>query len=437
MNFNKTNKGLLQIAVMACVVLSSAVGQTLTSSPYTYFGIGDLQTRNFVQQRSMGGVSQGIAAPYSINLSNPAALAANNLAPVLETGINAHIQSYSNGVQSYDTANTYMSHFALSLPLKRRKMGLAFGFEPFSKIGFFVENQESNADLGNYKVSYQGSGGIREAFLGFAYNIISDSTTIFSVGAKGNFLFGNMDYTKRTITTSTSGAYNTRNSSTMYVSNFSAEFGAQFIKNFKANKLLIIGATYTPNYTFNVTEERLAYTYIGLDIVNNIKDSIFSITNNGTLKLPSNFGVGFSLDLNSQWKIAADFNQTNWEEFQLLDQVNSFKNRREFNVGAQYIPDSKAYNNLFKSSYYRFGGRYIQSNLFVNNTQLTEFSVSGGIGFPLAASESPSRINLGIELGQRGNVNNGLIRETYTNLMLGITFVPYRFDKWFVKRKID
>lgn len=42
-------------------------------------------------------------------------------------------------------------------------------------------------------------------------------------------------------------------------------------------------------------------------------------------------------------------------------------------------------------------------------------------------------VNLGVELGQRGSLNNGLVRERYTRVVLGLTLN----DRWFVKRKYD
>jgi len=44
-----------------------------------------------------------------------------------------------------------------------------------------------------------------------------------------------------------------------------------------------------------------------------------------------------------------------------------------------------------------------------------------------------AELNLSLDAGQRGTLNNGLLRETYYRVYMGITLS----DLWFIKRKYD
>jgi hypothetical protein len=44
-----------------------------------------------------------------------------------------------------------------------------------------------------------------------------------------------------------------------------------------------------------------------------------------------------------------------------------------------------------------------------------------------------SAINIGVELGQLGTLDGGLIKENYANIILGLSLS----DIWFIKRKYD
>jgi len=67
--------------------------------------------------------------------------------------------------------------------------------------------------------------------------------------------------------------------------------------------------------------------------------------------------------------------------------------------------------------------------------------MSVGVGIPLIGSgtldPTSSTINISAEFGQRGNVEPGLLQERFTNIVIGLTLTPGKWDKWFEKRRID
>jgi hypothetical protein len=76
---------------------------------------------------------------------------------------------------------------------------------------------------------------------------------------------------------------------------------------------------------------------------------------------------------------------------------------------------------------YRGGFRFENTGLVINNTAIKDKALNLGFGLPISGSFSS--LNIGVEYGQRGTVLNGLVREEYFSVSLGLIFN----DKWFRK----
>jgi len=63
---------------------------------------------------------------------------------------------------------------------------------------------------------------------------------------------------------------------------------------------------------------------------------------------------------------------------------------------------------------------------------INKYAITGGVTLPFQKSNinRMNSIDLGLELGRRGTIENNLIRQTFFNVRIGINFG----DKWFGKR---
>ena len=84
---------------------------------------------------------------------------------------------------------------------------------------------------------------------------------------------------------------------------------------------------------------------------------------------------------------------------------------------------------------YRAGYRLTNTRLNVNSQSVTEYAITAGLGVPLMKSKTSSTINIGMEFGNRGTKENGLIKESFTNFYLGISFNPMNKQRWFKPSK--
>jgi hypothetical protein len=108
-----------------------------------------------------------------------------------------------------------------------------------------------------------------------------------------------------------------------------------------------------------------------------------------------------------------------------LDNVE-FKSSKQYSIGGFYLPKYDSFTNYFDTVTYRFGVRYQSGGLYVNNEQINDFGINFGLSLPLA---NLSSANVGVELGQRGTNNSGLVKENYFSIKLGFTLN----DLWFIR----
>src|SRR6202012_3363424 len=115
---------------------------------------------------------------------------------------------------------------------------------------------------------------------------------------------------------------------------------------------------------------------------------------------------------------------------------------KTFNIGGEITPKSNAFGNYWATVDYRLGFMYDQSYINapnpsgVGNTNITSYAITMGLGLPLkpnVVTNSFYKINFALELGQRGTLANGLVKENYVNLYLGFMIN----DKWFQRFKFD
>ena len=110
-------------------------------------------------------------------------------------------------------------------------------------------------------------------------------------------------------------------------------------------------------------------------------------------------------------------------------------------MGVQFIPDADGIRDFFKLLRYRVGVNYRETRIDIGGTQIVDMSATAGFGIPLVKSKSiyssASTLDFGVLVGSRGSEDNGLIREQYTNLYIGLSFSPNYWDRWFKKRKIN
>jgi len=442
-------KNKFKVFVLSFVIchLSFAIchSQSFTNSPYSRFGLGELQYGGFAHNISMGGIYNALlndtTAPFQINTSNPASHASLKLT-VFDFGVKSNFRKLETTDKNSSANQTALSYMALGFPVTKW-WGASFGLLPYSSVGYKIYDEKEQDSIGTVKYSYQGEGGINQVYFGNGFKIKN-----FSVGINIAYLFGDLIFSSRDSFPKASNFFNAKLSQTTRVSDMYYTFGTQYKVQMKKNWSLTLGATGGFESNINAKRTTFAATYANTFGVEVMKDTIINDEDvKDTITIPMMFGGGFVLKKGDRWLIGVDYSMQNWSAFKSLNQSGLLKNSQRISFGIQYVPNKTAgtKESYAKKIFYRAGFRYTNSYLdpntilkTMNNAPLTEVAITFGAGFPLrkikvGETYSQSIINVGVELGKFGTTENQLIKEQYVKAIIGFTLN----DKWFIKRKYD
>jgi len=143
-------------------------------------------------------------------------------------------------------------------------------------------------------------------------------------------------------------------------------------------------------------------------------------------------GVGIGEDL--KWFLGAEYTfqelSTYRNDFFEVDNL-TYNDASGFAIGGYFVPEYNSFTSYYKRITYRAGLRVSQTGLEINNEDINDFGITFGTGLPLG--RDISNLNIGFEIGKRGTIDAGLIKENYFKVNIGLSLN----DRWFRKRKIN
>lgn len=430
----KNFRYLLLLAI--CAVSSLVEAQTTTSSTYSQFGLGLLNRPLLPQTRAMGGISAAYRRPdayNNINVANPAQYSTIRLT-TFDGGLAAeNLQRSMKGSSEKDFTGS-LSHLAFGIPVTKTS-AMSFGLLPYSSLGYQTRSR-SRIDTSSVDNISSGDGGLSKVYLGYGIQINKN----FSVGANASYIFGQLARTNSLEFVYDYSAYSTRQTTRSSYGGFTFDYGLQYTGALSKTVRLNLGYSGTSKGNLgsseNLTYARYTKSASGDEGV--ARDTVYRRDKeNRNISLPLMHTFGFSLENTNHWMFGADLRLGQWGDFRdNKAKLGYMTNSQGFSVGGQITPDINSVGSYFKVIDYRLGFAYDKTNLYLNNTQVKQMAITMGLGLPLQSSITRTtfyKINLSAELGQRGSIDNNLVRERYINIHLGFTLN----DTWFRKYKFD
>ena len=399
-----------------------------TNSPYSRFGLGDLQTNSFGRTFAMGGASLASRNSQQINTLNPASYTAvDSLSFLFESGVYGKFSNYSNDIASMNTNDINFRYFAMNFQITNW-LATSMGLTPYSDIGYNVEVFETIENTGDVLSQYFGEGSLSKAYFGLALNPVKN----ISIGANLNYLFGNLTRNAEVFFLNTSDFYSIQKYEKIRLNDFGLNFGLQATIPMKNSQRFIFAAILEnkPEYSAfysDITQKNLSSDIATeQDTLNYQNDDLSSIV------FPFTYGVGISYVKENSLEINADYYHQAWSKANFFGSANPvLTDLNKFAIGAEWIPDRFSIRNYLNKIAYRAGLKYEKSYLMLNDQQINDFGISFGVGLPVYHSNST--INIGAEIGRKGTKQNNLIVENYAKLNLSINL----HDFWFIKRRFD
>ncbi|MBA7531700.1 hypothetical protein ES705_23921 [subsurface metagenome] len=139
------------------------------------------------------------------------------------------------------------------------------------------------------------------------------------------------------------------------------------------------------------------------------------------ITFPINGTVGASWAPFERWVIGADADYINWEDGYKFNgiPVNNMTNNFRFGAGIEHIPSRRrlaAYGNKMN---YRAGVFYGQLNFIANGNFVNEYGVALGLGLPIKSGSS--RLDVALQVGQRGDISLNGLSEKFFKLNFSIS----------------
>ena len=432
-------------------LITGSFGQTTITSPYSRFGIGDIQNSISAINIGMGDIKYAYRSPFTVNYSNPASYTAiSNNSFVFDGGLVTSFDNLATTDLKQNANFVDLNNLLFGFPITKWWKS-SFGIVPMSRVGYNISDNEYDPNLQDYvEHTYEGSGGINRVYLGHAFKIKD-----FSVGFNASYLFGYLKDNQTILFPSSYSNFRQQNSvninslyfdyglqyeHTFYDSSFvaiSAKDTAKrsFSKRFKNSyKKFINGFTIGFGFTFN-SPTKLASKENSIvghpDLGDGFTDTLLIQNNKVNIMLPTNIGFGLVLRKENKFLIGLDYQYTKWSEFynQSIYYVA--------NTGTSMVDNWNAGIGLelyYKKRFpIRIGYHYTSSYLIIDGQPINTKVFTLGMGLPFSnkISKSITMMNIAVEIGQVGTTNNNLIRDDFVRATLGISIL----EKWFTKSK--
>jgi len=415
--------------ILLFIAIGNANAQKSSASPYSFFGIGDGNIIKTVEEISMGETGVANYSNHQLFLSNPASLSMLRLTTYDLSLANRTIK-VSDGTNSEKSSATALSYLILGIPVGN-KAGFAFGLQPNTSVGYsLLQELKNSSNIVTETNLFFGNGGTNRLFLGYGKKIYKFA----SVGVEGSFVFGKIsnNILNRRDNVQFASQYETNSN----VSGFNLKLGFQYhapMKN-KKDVELHLGATVSLSSNYKNRGNELLFSLINNPVGAIIsRDTIFNKAFNGSVKNPLKSTLGIGIGKNYNWNLSLEYAHAGAFSFKggaLSNNNVGYKSANRFSLGGYYLPNFNSVTSYWDRVTYRGGIKYKQSGLMVNNNSINEFGISFGVGMPMG--KELSTFNVGFEIGKRGTISNGLVKENYFNFRIGLTLN----DKWFNKRKI-
>ncbi len=424
MKYIKSIRLTRKIVFSTFLLFSTSVFSQFSSSPYSIFGIGDREFSYNAQTSAMGYAAIASYDPLYINSLNPASYTSRDSLNFIfdMTIISRYNYMKTNTTNDYDlqsNANHILMGFRAT-----KWWGVTLGLTPFSSCGYAIQTDKNEPNIGDVSYYYKGDGGLNEFFWGNAFALHKN----ISVGFNAGFVYGFLDHFNSAILP-TGEYYYSSLRNRLVVNDLYFNYGLIYHKENKDKNNYSIGLIFDNAQKLKAQSSYLATRSIFLNTT--VIDTIdYHQTTGKLIELPMRCGLGFSYGT-EKWLFAGDYTFSQWSKLVINQDNSNLADESQIHLGARLLPNKNAFSQYGKRISYRFGGYYNNTSLMVDNNQLKQYGITFGIGLPLRKTKTT--MNIAIDLGKRGTVNDNLIEEYYGLLRINLNL----HDIWFVKPKFD
>ncbi len=404
-----------------CVFVSLLITQGAYSigggSPYSVYGIGDLKYVPGVRSAALGYAGIALAPENSINGLSPASWAGINRT-LVEASVLYEGFTSSDATSSLRRGRVDFHGALFAIPIAPSN-GIVFvaGFTPYSGTNYNIFRTGSSQGL-DYTVNYVGKGGLSTAEAGLSYAPRPE----MAIGASINYLFGTLEQERSfLLTTETSSIGTSREKITAR--------GLQGTLGFRYSGFGALHEALEPlslgfviqSHAGLTSEHQTTYEYQSL-VENDTSQNV-----NSSLSIPIAFGIGLAYRAGPRYVVAADYYTQAWSTADFLgSSPENLRNSSRFGIGGERSPNANPAAPWLDRLAYRLGFYYDATYLRIKGKPINEWGITGGLGIPLG---SDAMVNIALEYGIRGTIDNNLVKDKIFRLSASLSIS----ELWFVR----
>ncbi|MCQ2252851.1 MAG: hypothetical protein MJZ61_05315 [Bacteroidales bacterium] len=429
------------------------MAQSVTNSPYSRYGVGDISYMGTGHNIGMGGTSAGESTPFHVNTVNPACNTSLQMQRFLfDVGFDVKYTTTSSAVASQKNCNSTFKYLAGAFSAKPWWY-FAFCFKPYSSVGYsFTDSTKIQYDGQDYgfREHFDGQGGLNKMSISTAFKVFK----MVSFGATGSVIFGDLERNHTISSLRSEGNMNngkaSYTSTIAYKNNYiihgmQADLGVRIEKSFRSKKDTLrdafafsLGAYLGNQANLKSRNELFVYRHSNTAFS---QSAFSSIQNSDTLAndtlsqervvLPKSFGVGLSLEFMERITVNADYHYQDWSGFTLPGESASSQmgTSKYMAIGMQYVTAKYSSSKWYRTINYRIGAHKQDTYIKVGGYTVQDKGLTMGVGFPIRGLI----LNVGCDFGKRGTTEHNLYMEKYCLMHFNVTV----HDIWFQKRKFQ
>ncbi|MEJ0102541.1 MAG: hypothetical protein WDO19_08305 [Bacteroidota bacterium] len=388
-----------------------------TNSPYSVYGIGNIDNNIYNRTSGMGGTGLAIKSSVFLIDNNPASLAGLSrsfyVASLNATGRTNSFAGDPINSENNKSKDFWIKNFSLAVKVNKF-WASGFGFNQFSNVNYNLNGSrfvEGSADA--YSIAYQGDGGLNEYYWTNAVSLGKH----FSIGIKSSFIAGSINKTEILSEASLTSTISTKQQD--YYRNFRFQGGALYETALNKQWNVSLGGRYVPK-TGLIYDRTLTVTENGADVET---DKYLS---DGKFYLPVTYAGGIALKHKNKTTFAADYTYEDWSSLGIKDQGWQLISSRRISAGAEFSNYKSDRGLIVENRFYQVGAYLNNSYLQVRNTPINEWGITAGMG---GSIKNSFLYSLSLQGGVRGTTTQKLIRETFFGFTLSLSYRDFLFSK--------
>ena len=387
------------------------------NSPYSIYGIGDIDFRPYNRTSGMGGTGLALRSSYFLIDNNPAAIAGLSRSfYIVDAAFTGKVVQYKGSAINADNSNNkdfWIKRLAIAVKLNNH-WASSIGFSQFSNVNYnFFGTRSIEGSAGEYLTYYEGDGGLNEYYWTNALSLGKH----FSIGLKSSIIAGSINQTETIAAESLASPVSTKLQD--YFGKPRFQTGAIYSAALSKKWDVSIGGRFSPQV--KMTSERTLTVSEGETPI--IEDEFIK---NDRFSLPNTYAAGIAIKHNNKTTFAVDYTYEDWSSLKIKQQGWQLISSNRLSAGIEFSRQARLMNQTVEKRFFQIGAFYNNSYLQVRNEPVKEFGFTAGMGGIIGKG---LLYTLALEAGSRGTTQQKLIKENYVQLSFSFSFRDFLASK--------